>query len=176
MVEDYGFGRDERGFPVVDLRSKRKREIEAEREAERGVERAGTAAVYIVRHGQSHANLGHTLGAAAALEASVREHDSPLTDLGHEQAFELGRKLLDRLQRRCDDERGRDSVLLMSSPLTRAIQTSEGIRRGMHAQAASLPPHASMPCMSDTRIERCITEHCATEGDHGRNRDHQGDH
>ncbi len=61
---------------------------------------------YIFRHGQSTYNIdGRIQG---------RTNDSVLTDLGKSQALELGKKL-----------NGRGIEVIISSPLTRAMQTTE---------------------------------------------------
>lgn len=61
---------------------------------------------YIFRHGQSTYNIaGRTQG---------RTNDSQLTDLGRQQALEIGRKLV-----------GKHIEVILSSPLKRAMQTAE---------------------------------------------------
>ena len=65
--------------------------------------------IYFVRHGQSHWNVANKICGAT---------DIDLTDMGHEQAYETGRKL---------EERGIRVDVILCSPLLRAKHTAEHI-------------------------------------------------
>lgn len=66
--------------------------------------------LYLVRHGQSHVNLG---------DLTVEHRDEPLTDLGREQAERAGRWIVDNL--RVSD--------FYASSVARTMQTAEIIGR-----------------------------------------------
>jgi broad specificity phosphatase PhoE len=72
----------------------------------------------LVRHGESAANVArhraHELG-AEAFDAPVRDPDSPLTDLGREQATAAGRRLAGQL----------DHAAVWVSPYLRTTQTAQ---------------------------------------------------
>jgi broad specificity phosphatase PhoE len=79
----------------------------------------------IVRHGESEANARKNAAKAAGQEPSwegvIRDHDSPLTALGHRQAYNLGAHIGPRT--RLDH--------IITSPYVRAKQTTAEIIRGM---------------------------------------------
>jgi len=70
---------------------------------------------YFIRHGESQSNV--TPGIAAGVN-----FDAPMTDRGHKQAEAAGARLADE---------GVKFDKLYSSSLTRAVQTTEGVLRGM---------------------------------------------
>ncbi|CAF1187710.1 unnamed protein product [Rotaria sordida] len=71
--------------------------------------------IFLVRHGESQANIDTTLYARMA------DHDIELTDKGHEQAIEAGKKLHSLI--------GKESVYVYMSPYTRSKQTWSYIRK-----------------------------------------------
>ena len=173
---EFGFGRDENGIAIVDLRTESRRERHR-REEEQGVRRAR---LYIIRHGQSHANASWDAGGRYAALPPPRHgpEDSPLTQTGHDQAMRLGERMRsfrfmsdrdhdnDRVDgSECsdrEDEQKNDTcsgVLFVSSPLTRALETSMGILRGLGTLSKRMPA---------LTIEPHIAEHIACESDKGR--------
>jgi broad specificity phosphatase PhoE len=70
---------------------------------------------YFIRHGESQSNV--TPGIAAGVN-----FDAPMTDRGHKQSEAAGARLADE---------GVKFDKLYSSSLTRAVQTTEGVLRGM---------------------------------------------
>lgn len=72
--------------------------------------------IYFIRHGESQSNI--TPGIAAG-----KDFDSPMTDRGHQQAEALGRRLA---AEKVTFDR------IYSSSLLRAVQTTEGMLRGMN--------------------------------------------
>lgn len=76
--------------------------------------------LYFIRHGESHSNI--TPGIAAG-----ENFDSAMTDRGHQQAYALGRRL-------AAEHVSFDRIY--SSSLLRAVQTTEGMLRGMNIRDA----------------------------------------
>ena len=70
---------------------------------------------YFIRHGESESNA--TPGLAAGVN-----FDAPMTDRGHKQAIALGERLA---------AEGRLFDRIYSSSLIRAVQTTQGMLRGM---------------------------------------------
>ncbi|MCH8818411.1 MAG: histidine phosphatase family protein [Chloroflexi bacterium] len=70
---------------------------------------------YFIRHGESESNA--TPGLAAGVN-----FDAPMTDRGHKQAIALGERLA---------AEGRSFDRIYSSSLIRAVQTTQGMLRGM---------------------------------------------
>ena len=70
---------------------------------------------YFIRHGESQSNV--TPGIAAGVN-----FDAPMTDRGHKQAEAAGKRL---------GEEGVQFEKIYSSSLVRAVQTTEGVLRGM---------------------------------------------
>jgi broad specificity phosphatase PhoE len=81
----------------------------------------------LARHGYSKANQRKDEAKKAGVEPSwteiERDQDSPLTDTGHQQAFELG-LMVGRIQSDLPD-------VLIYSPYLRAKQTLQGVFRGI---------------------------------------------
>ena len=81
----------------------------------------------IARHGYSRANQRKDEAKAAGVEPSwterERDQDSPLTDLGHQQAYDLGVMMGD-----IDFPE-----VIVTSPYLRAKQTTEGVVRGIQS-------------------------------------------
>ena len=70
---------------------------------------------YFIRHGESQSNV--TPGIAAGIN-----FDAPMTERGHQQAEAVGRRLADE---------GVQFEKIYTSSLVRAVQTTEGMLRGM---------------------------------------------
>jgi broad specificity phosphatase PhoE len=95
-----------------------------------------------VRHGQAYHNTAaETMGDAAYEDNRYR--DARLTELGHHQALEAGKSIAQIQNRR--------KVHMYSSPLTRCIQTAEGILNG-GVKASSFILH-------DMLLERLLKNH-----------------
>lgn len=75
--------------------------------------------ILLVRHGESHGNRDKSVN------CYTPNHKVPLTENGHQQAFESGLKLRDLLK---DDE----SVCFYTSPYLRTRQTLQGIIKGLN--------------------------------------------
>ena len=75
--------------------------------------------IYFIRHGESESNI--TPGIAAG-----KNFNAPMTDRGHQQSKMLGRRLA---QENVQFDR------IYSSSLIRAVQTTEGMLKGMGIQA-----------------------------------------
>lgn len=76
--------------------------------------------IYFIRHGESENNVIEGIAAGA-------DFDAPMTERGHRQAVALGERL------------GRQGVhfdRIYSSTLVRAVQTTEGMLRGMGLEGA----------------------------------------
>lgn len=71
--------------------------------------------IYFIRHGESESNV--TPGIAAG-----KNFDAPMTERGHRQAFALGKRLR---------REGVSFERIYSSSLIRAVQTTEGMLKGM---------------------------------------------
>jgi broad specificity phosphatase PhoE len=87
-----------------------------------------------VRHGQADHNVGAEQYGDAAYE-DPKYRDAPLTELGQHQAFAAGKTIQTVQNRR--------QVHIYSSPLTRCIQTAEGILSA-GVQASSFILHDSL--------------------------------
>src|SRR5579863_4100663 len=83
----------------------------------------------IARHGYSFANRRKDEAKAAGVEPSwterERDQDSPLTDIGHQQAFDLGVMI-----GMSDDDL---PEIIVTSPYLRAKQTTEGVVRWINS-------------------------------------------
>ena len=80
--------------------------------------------LWVVRHGQSAGNVARDTAAAAnqtRIELNMRDVDVPLSDLGRQQAWALGRWF------GTGPVEGRPEILL-ASPYVRAVQTAEIFR------------------------------------------------
>lgn len=75
--------------------------------------------VYLVRHGQSEANID------PKLYYKMKDHEIPITPLGIEQAKKVGKELDEIIANRF-------SVALISSPYLRAKKTEEHIYNAIH--------------------------------------------
>lgn len=73
------------------------------------------ADLYFIRHGESESNV------VPGLAAGVN-YDAPLTERGHKQALALGERLA---------AEGRSFDRIYSSTMIRAVQTTQGMLRGM---------------------------------------------
>jgi len=71
--------------------------------------------IYFVRHGESESNVNQKMGGMWAFEVDV---DSPLTEVGREQARETAEKL-----------KGKKIDVVVTSGLVRAKDTAEIINR-----------------------------------------------
>ncbi|UJR14551.1 hypothetical protein I4U23_001548 [Adineta vaga] len=71
--------------------------------------------IFLVRHGESQANIDTTL------YSRVADHQIELTEKGHEQATEAGRSLRSKI--------GKESVYVFLSPYKRSKQTWANIRK-----------------------------------------------
>ena len=114
--------------------------------------------VFLVRHGESEYNHMHSLymqyssSTATATSVSFSSHasltageepdivcpDAPLTQLGHKQASALRQQLATYNRQHMDDGFGID--VLISSPLTRAVQTCLVALADFHQQYYPPPP------------------------------------
>lgn len=81
---------------------------------------------YLLRHGQSTANVASIISSARSL-AYTSEHG--LTTLGYEQGKASAKQLLDQLEQ--EGAKPGDKVLFMSSPFARALQTAEACMDGL---------------------------------------------
>ena len=75
--------------------------------------------IYFIRHGESESNI--TPGIAAG-----KNFNAPMTDRGHQQSIMLGRRLAQENVR---------FDCIYSSSLIRAVQTTEGMLKGMSIEA-----------------------------------------
>jgi broad specificity phosphatase PhoE len=94
--------------------------------------------VWLVRHGQSAGNVARDAAEAAGLpliDIATRDVDTPLSDLGREQAHALGRWFGEK----SDDER---PSLVLCSPYVRARQTVDIVVREAGIARDSLTLHA----------------------------------
>lgn len=83
--------------------------------------------VYIIRHGESLANLHKDLPLRPAYRG-IADTDVPLTQLGFLQAVEAGRILA----RKWDDEKRHErKLVVLRSPFLRTAQTTEGLLYGL---------------------------------------------
>lgn len=81
--------------------------------------RPGIQNIFLVRHGQSTANLD------LSVYQSVADHAVPLSELGHKQAIEAGHVLRELLKRQgCGPD---EPVRLWTSPYRRTQQTAQAI-------------------------------------------------
>lgn len=81
--------------------------------------------LWLVRHGQSAGNVAHDAAYAEGAERIMLDHrdvDVPLSDLGEEQAFALGRWF-------AAHEEGKRPDVMLASPYRRAVQTAEIFRK-----------------------------------------------
>ncbi|MEX0762808.1 MAG: histidine phosphatase family protein [Dehalococcoidia bacterium] len=76
--------------------------------------------LYFIRHGESESNVA--VGLAAG-----KNFDAPMTERGHQQALALGRRLA---------REGVTFERIYSSSLVRAVQTTEGMLKGMKLESA----------------------------------------
>lgn len=76
--------------------------------------------LYFIRHGESENNVIEGIAAGA-------DFDAPMTERGHRQAFALGERLRSQ---------GVHFDRIYSSTLVRAVQTTEGMLRGMGLEGA----------------------------------------
>jgi broad specificity phosphatase PhoE len=81
---------------------------------------------YLLRHGQSTANVAGVISSARSLAYSDKHG---LTDLGYEQGKQSAEKLLDLLEQQ--DTQPGDTVLFVSSPFARARQTAQACLDGL---------------------------------------------
>jgi broad specificity phosphatase PhoE len=91
----------------------------------------------VARHGYSKANKRKDEAKAAGVEPSwterERDQDSPLTDIGHQQAFDLG-VMIGLLDEALPE-------VIVTSPYLRAKQTTEGVIRGINSVINSTTPY-----------------------------------
>ena len=81
---------------------------------------------YLLRHGQSTANVASVISSDRSLAYSSRHG---LTPLGYEQGKASAKELLDQLEN--EGAKPGDKVLFMSSPFARALQTAEACMDGL---------------------------------------------
>lgn len=93
--------------------------------------------VYIVRHGESLANLHKDLPLQEGYR-DMTDEDVPLSQWGREQAVDAGRFLRDEL---AQPEHAQRKLKIIHSPFLRTRQTTEGVLEGMGRK--------------DCRIEAC---------------------
>lgn len=90
----------------------------------------------VARHGYSFANERKDRAKAAGREPSwtevERDQDTPLTPLGHQQAFDLG-VMIGQFQPDLPD-------VIVTSPYTRAKQTTQGVVRGIRSLHPAFDP------------------------------------
>ena len=80
---------------------------------------------YLLRHGQSTANVASIISSSRSLANSTNHG---LTPLGYEQGKESAKQLLDLLR---EHAKSGDQVLFISSPFARARQTAEACLEGL---------------------------------------------
>lgn len=81
---------------------------------------------YLLRHGQSTANVASVISSDRSLAYSTKHG---LTTLGYEQGKASATELLDQLAK--EGAKPGDKVLFMSSPFARALQTAEACMDGL---------------------------------------------
>lgn len=111
--------------------------------------------VYLIRHGESLANLHADLSLRAGFEGIDDAH-VPLSGWGYQQAREAGQFLRHELQE--NHTQGR-RLKIIRSPFSRTGQTTEGLLNGMQRQAeVSISPHlreqdfGMFSCITDRRL------------------------
>ena len=130
----------------------------------------GTRTLHLVRHGESEYNAA--CGAPGSSWEEPRIFDAPLTARGEAQARALGGELAAALSG-CGCPNG-EGVLWVTSPLTRAIQTSLLAREALTAFSPAAAPHArgggggAGGGHSWLTVSPLVAEHLATSGDVGR--------
>ena len=88
---------------------------------------------YLLRHGQSTANLAEIISSDRATLAYSTEHG--LTDLGYQQGRAAATPLLDALEEgTAADDSKKKKVVLVSSPFARARQTAQACLDGLREQ------------------------------------------
>ncbi len=90
---------------------------------------------YFIRHGESESNVSPGLAAGV-------NFDAPMTDRGHRQALALGKRLA---------AEGRSFDRIYSSSMIRAVQTTQGMLRGMGIEGTAFEQSADI-------IERQVPE------------------
>lgn len=90
----------------------------------------------IARHGYSHANQRKDEAKASGVEPSwterERDQDSPLTEIGHQQAYDLG-VMIGRFQPDLPE-------VIVTSPYLRAKQTTNDLVRGIKSMHPTYSP------------------------------------
>lgn len=89
--------------------------------------RSKPVTLFIIRHGERVDHVDSTWPATAPFP-----HDPPLTQRGYEQAIRTGKQIHSHLSEKIfSAKEASQSVFLLSSPLLRCLQTSQGILAGL---------------------------------------------
>lgn len=112
--------------------------------------------VYIIRHGESLANLHGNLPLRVGYEG-IRDEEVPLSQWGYRQAVEAGEALRGELARAAAAGR---RLKVIHSPFLRTEQTTQGVLRGAGCEDADVTIHAAMreqgfglfSCITDRRL------------------------
>eukprot|EP00754_Rhynchopus_humris_P032139 Rhum_TRINITY_DN15380_c1_g2::Rhum_TRINITY_DN15380_c1_g2_i1::g.153603::m.153603 len=109
---------------------------------------ARVARVVVIRHGERQDHVSPRWAATAA-----RAHDSPLSRRGAAQARAAGVALRPLL---ASALAASQRVVLLSSPLVRAVQTADGLLDGLGDDVRAAAAEAGFPLA--LRIENCLAE------------------
>lgn len=107
--------------------------------------------IYLVRHGQSLANIDHTILSATA------DHRIHLSPLGKDQAREAGIFLSERLPAERKKAHATGPVRLWLSPYTRTRETAAGVMEGIKNMVESTREHV-MLCEQQMGIFSGLTD------------------